>query len=223
MAMPDDGGDAAALQRQRSIDQAVVEGHDADIPSDISHAIAEQQQRRASLARKRSLSGDVEKDAKDNDAPVADDDDPNIVWWNDNDPANPYNWPTWTKVLNCVLIRGTAKPSSGETFTLTRKLSKLSLKGSYRRLKEVPGKFKRSRVASLFHKPKKRSASENRSMARSVFGAVLPLLGLKMYEALGLGWGNNLLAFIAVAIAPGAFSIIRYGELLRTKYPIKNL
>ncbi|KAK0727228.1 hypothetical protein B0T26DRAFT_671922 [Lasiosphaeria miniovina] len=42
----------------------------------------------------------------------------------------------------------------GETFTLTRKLSKLSPKGSYRRLKEVPGKFKRSRVASFFHKPK---------------------------------------------------------------------
>ncbi|KAK3361934.1 major facilitator superfamily domain-containing protein [Lasiosphaeria ovina] len=119
MATPDAGGDAAALQRQRSIDQAVAEGHDADIPSDIGvvldeqgekqrqHAIAEQQQRRASLARKRSLSGDVEKDAKDNNAPVADDDDdhdPNVVWWDDNDPANPYNWPTWTKVLNCVLI-----------------------------------------------------------------------------------------------------------------------
>ncbi|KAK0712869.1 hypothetical protein B0T26DRAFT_677277 [Lasiosphaeria miniovina] len=42
----------------------------------------------------------------------------------------------------------------GETLTLTRQLSKLSLKGSYRRLKEVPGKFKRSRVASLYHKPK---------------------------------------------------------------------
>ncbi|KAK0709758.1 hypothetical protein B0T26DRAFT_679129 [Lasiosphaeria miniovina] len=44
--------------------------------------------------------------------------------------------------------------SEGEALMLTPKLSKLSLKGSYRRLKEVPGKFKRSRVASLFHKPK---------------------------------------------------------------------
>ncbi|KAK0701734.1 hypothetical protein B0T26DRAFT_807623 [Lasiosphaeria miniovina] len=42
----------------------------------------------------------------------------------------------------------------GGTLKLMRKLSKLSLKGSYRRLKEAPGKFKRSRVASLFHKPK---------------------------------------------------------------------
>lgn len=32
-------------------------------------------------------------------------DDDNIVWWDgDNDPDNPYNWPRWRKVLNCVLI-----------------------------------------------------------------------------------------------------------------------
>lgn len=31
--------------------------------------------------------------------------DDNIVWWDgDNDPENPYNWPRWRKVLNCVLI-----------------------------------------------------------------------------------------------------------------------
>lgn len=32
-------------------------------------------------------------------------DDENIVWWDgDSDPDNPYNWPRWRKVLNCVLI-----------------------------------------------------------------------------------------------------------------------
>lgn len=31
--------------------------------------------------------------------------DDNIVWWDgDSDPENPYNWPRWRKVLNCVLI-----------------------------------------------------------------------------------------------------------------------
>lgn len=31
--------------------------------------------------------------------------DPNIVFWDgDDDPQNPYNWPTWVKVFNCVLI-----------------------------------------------------------------------------------------------------------------------
>ena len=32
-------------------------------------------------------------------------DDENTVFWDsDTDPHNPYNWPTWLKVLNCVLI-----------------------------------------------------------------------------------------------------------------------
>jgi hypothetical protein len=36
---------------------------------------------------------------------VASIDDENTVWWDgDDDPENPYNWPTWRKVLNCVLI-----------------------------------------------------------------------------------------------------------------------
>ena len=44
-----------------------------------------------------------------------------------------------------------------------------------------------------------------------------------MYDTLGLGWGNSLLAFIAVALIPVPFLLIRYGELLRTRYEIKNL
>lgn len=32
-------------------------------------------------------------------------DDDNIVFWDgDDDPQNPYNWKTWVKVFNCVLI-----------------------------------------------------------------------------------------------------------------------
>lgn len=31
--------------------------------------------------------------------------DENIVDWDgDNDPKNPYNWPTWLKVINCILV-----------------------------------------------------------------------------------------------------------------------
>lgn len=34
-----------------------------------------------------------------------DNNDPNVVWWDgDDDPENPYNWPTWRKVANCVII-----------------------------------------------------------------------------------------------------------------------
>lgn len=67
------------------------------------------------------------------------------------------------------------------------------------------------------------SALAANTVARSVFGAVLPIFGLRMYDSLGLGWGNSLLAFIAVALIPVPFLLIRYGELLRTRYEIKNL
>jgi MFS family permease len=40
------------------------------------------------------------------------------------------------------------------------------------------------------------------TVLRSLLGALLPLCGLNLYIALGYGWGNSLLAFIALAMAP---------------------
>jgi len=67
------------------------------------------------------------------------------------------------------------------------------------------------------------SAIATNTVVRSVAGALLPLAGLPMYDALGLGWGNSLLGFIAVATIPISFGLIKWGELLRKKYPVKNL
>lgn len=67
------------------------------------------------------------------------------------------------------------------------------------------------------------SALASNTVVRSVFGAVLPLCGLKMYDKLGLGWGNTLLGFIAVAMIPCSFLLLKYGEFLRTRFPVKNL
>ena len=39
-----------------------------------------------------------------------------------------------------------------------------------------------------------------------------------MYNTLGLGWGNSLLAFIAVALCPIPVVFWRYGERIR-KHP----
>jgi hypothetical protein len=50
---------------------------------------------------------------------------------------------------------------------------------------------------------------------RALGGAVLPLAGGKMYAALGIGWGNSLLAFIAVALAPLPLVFYFYGERIR--------
>jgi hypothetical protein len=55
---------------------------------------------------------------------------------------------------------------------------------------------------------------------RCLFGAFLPLAGPRMYEALGLGWGNSLLGFLALGMTPVPALIYRYGGGLREKYPI---
>lgn len=58
------------------------------------------------------------------------------------------------------------------------------------------------------------------SVLRSVFAAVIPLFGRKLYEALGLGWGNSLLGFIALALCPIPWVFYRYGERIRKKYSL---
>ncbi|KAK3347947.1 major facilitator superfamily domain-containing protein [Neurospora tetraspora] len=117
--------DRLALQRQKSIEQAIDEGHDADIPSDIGYVLDEQGEkrrkdaiRRNSLARARSHAShttshhhhdhDVEKEAAgDSSGAVtssSEEDEANIIWWTENDPENPFNWPRWVKILNVGLI-----------------------------------------------------------------------------------------------------------------------
>lgn len=52
---------------------------------------------------------------------------------------------------------------------------------------------------------------------------MLPLAGGPMYEKLGLGWGNSLLAFIAVVLIPVPWLFMKHGEYLRKRFAIKNL
>ncbi|KAI1305438.1 major facilitator superfamily domain-containing protein [Xylaria venustula] len=59
------------------------------------------------------------------------------------------------------------------------------------------------------------SALAANTVVRSLFGAVLPLAGQPLYDRLGLGWGNTLLAFIALATAPLTWLIMKYGERIR--------
>ncbi|KAI9934840.1 hypothetical protein ASPWEDRAFT_175566 [Aspergillus wentii DTO 134E9] len=51
---------------------------------------------------------------------------------------------------------------------------------------------------------------------RCVFGATVPLAGPDLYAKLGLGWGNSVLGFIALAFAPLTFFLVKYGERMRT-------
>ncbi|KAL8950940.1 MAG: hypothetical protein Q9222_003062 [Ikaeria aurantiellina] len=59
------------------------------------------------------------------------------------------------------------------------------------------------------------SALAANTILRSLLGALLPLAGRSMYNTLGLGWGNSLLAFIAVALCPIPIVFYRYGERIR--------
>ncbi|GAP83897.1 putative benomyl methotrexate resistance protein [Rosellinia necatrix] len=59
------------------------------------------------------------------------------------------------------------------------------------------------------------SALAANTVVRSIFGVVLPLAGQPLYDKLGLGWGNTLLAFIALATAPLTWLIMKYGERMR--------
>ncbi|KAI9930647.1 hypothetical protein ASPWEDRAFT_107800 [Aspergillus wentii DTO 134E9] len=52
---------------------------------------------------------------------------------------------------------------------------------------------------------------------RSLVGALLPLAGPKMFSTLGLGWGNSLLGFLALAFVPVPILFNRYGKSIRER------
>ncbi|KAL2052844.1 hypothetical protein ABVK25_006783 [Lepraria finkii] len=62
------------------------------------------------------------------------------------------------------------------------------------------------------------SALAANTVLRSLVGALLPLAGRQMYMTLGLGWGNSLLAFIALAMCPIPLIFYKYGERIRTSH-----
>lgn len=56
------------------------------------------------------------------------------------------------------------------------------------------------------------------AVLRSLLGALLPLGGLQMYDALGIGWGNSLLAFVSLALIPIPLVFYIYGARIRTRF-----
>ncbi|XXG98917.1 hypothetical protein Hte_005248 [Hypoxylon texense] len=56
------------------------------------------------------------------------------------------------------------------------------------------------------------------AVLRSLLGALLPLGGLEMYNALGLGWGNSLLGFVSLALIPIPLVFFIFGERIRSRF-----
>jgi len=62
------------------------------------------------------------------------------------------------------------------------------------------------------------SAIGGATVLRSLAGFGFPLFAPAMYNALGYGWGNSLLGFIAIGLGwPAPFLLWKYGENLRNK------
>lgn len=59
------------------------------------------------------------------------------------------------------------------------------------------------------------SVTASITVLRSIAGALLPLCGIQMYESLGLGWGNSLLAFVSLGLVPIPLAFYVFGERLR--------
>lgn len=52
---------------------------------------------------------------------------------------------------------------------------------------------------------------------RAIAGAFLPLIGPALYDSIGQGWGNTVLAFIAAAFIPPLGALMIYGDWFRSK------
>ena len=50
---------------------------------------------------------------------------------------------------------------------------------------------------------------------RALFGGLFPLAGPPLYDSLGYGWGNSVLAFISIAFIPPLVILWRFGEIIR--------
>ena len=58
------------------------------------------------------------------------------------------------------------------------------------------------------------------TVLRSLCGFSFPIFAPAMYDKLGYGWGNSLLAFMAIFLGvPGPLLLWKYGEILRAKSP----
>ena len=60
------------------------------------------------------------------------------------------------------------------------------------------------------------SVTAANAVLRSLLGALLPLVGLDLYDAIGLGWGNSVLGFLALGLAPIPVLFAIFGEKIRT-------
>ncbi|KAH8799827.1 major facilitator superfamily domain-containing protein [Xylogone sp. PMI_703] len=59
------------------------------------------------------------------------------------------------------------------------------------------------------------------TVVRSIGGTLLPIVGTKLFQTLGLGWGNSVLGLVAIIFTPMLFVLYAHGQSIRGRYPVK--
>ncbi|CAI6338875.1 unnamed protein product [Periconia digitata] len=65
------------------------------------------------------------------------------------------------------------------------------------------------------------SAMAASTVSRSLCAALVPLSSEKMYAAMGYGWGNSLLGFVALLFTPIPFLFMKFGDRIRASGNVK--
>ena len=76
-------------------------------------------------------------------------------------------------------------------------------------------------IIDIFGPQAAASAIAGMNLLRNMVGSFLPLVAPSLYAHLNLGWGNSVLAFIAVAFIPVPFLFYWYGARLRERFPVR--
>lgn len=72
-------------------------------------------------------------------------------------------------------------------------------------------------LIELFGSKGAAAALSANNLLRYMGGTFLPLAGPRLYKALGYGWGNTLLGFLALLFAMPPVLFYKYGERLRSR------
>ncbi|WWC60184.1 uncharacterized protein I303_102749 [Kwoniella dejecticola CBS 10117] len=76
-------------------------------------------------------------------------------------------------------------------------------------------------LVDAFH-PYSAAAIAGATAARSIVACILPLFASEMFEKLDWGWGNTLLACVAILGIPAPFIMFLYGKTLRERYAFQG-
>lgn len=76
-------------------------------------------------------------------------------------------------------------------------------------------------IIDIFGSQAAASAMAGINLLRNLLGAFLPLAAPRLYTNLHMGWGNSVLAFIAMAFISVPFWFYWHGRWLREKFPVR--